>query len=99
MCGRQNPDEPCRGSRVPALTGHIDAPVRIAGEADAEHVYLTVADHGSGIDPAFLATLFEPFTQADGRTGRETGLGLGLHIVRGLVEAMHGTIEARSRLG
>jgi signal transduction histidine kinase len=75
------------------------APIRIAGEADAEHVRVTVIDQGSGIEPEFLPTLFEPFTQAHGGSGRDTGLGLGLYIVRGLVEAMHGTIEARSRLG
>jgi signal transduction histidine kinase len=41
----------------------------------------------------------DPFTQANGQSGRETGLGLGLYIVRGLVEAMDGSIEAHSRVG
>jgi signal transduction histidine kinase len=75
------------------------AAVGIVASADAEHVHVAVVDRGSGIDPEFLANLFEPFTQADGHAGRETGLGLGLYIVRGLVEAMHGSIEAQSQLG
>jgi signal transduction histidine kinase/FixJ family two-component response regulator len=75
------------------------AAVGVVGTADADHVRIAVVDRGSGIDPAFLANLFDPFTQANGQSGRETGLGLGLYIVRGLVEAMGGSIEAHSRLG
>jgi signal transduction histidine kinase len=58
-----------------------------------------VTDSGSGIEPEFLAHIFEPFTQAASVTGRRDGLGLGLYIVRGLVDAMRGTIEAQSTLG
>ncbi len=75
------------------------APVAVVGGADGERVRVAVVDRGTGIAPEFLANLFDPFTQADGRSGRETGLGLGLYIVRGLVEAMDGTIEAHSVLG
>jgi two-component system sensor histidine kinase ResE len=75
------------------------AAVEIGATAEDEHVRVSVIDRGSGIDPRFLPQLFEPFVQADGEPGRDGGLGLGLYIVRGLLDAMGGSIAARSRLG
>jgi signal transduction histidine kinase len=75
------------------------APVELAAGLEDGRIRLAVVDHGSGIDPDFLAQLFEPFVQAGGGSGRGTGLGLGLYIVRGLVEAMGGAITASSRVG
>jgi signal transduction histidine kinase/ActR/RegA family two-component response regulator len=58
---------------------------------------VSVTDTGSGIDPAFLPLVFEPFRQADGTITREHGgLGLGLAIAKQLVELHGGTIVARS---
>jgi PAS domain S-box-containing protein len=58
---------------------------------------LEVADSGAGIDPQFLPHVFERFTQADSTTSRSHGgLGLGLAIVRYLVEAHHGSVAAES---
>ena len=58
---------------------------------------LTVSDTGAGIDPAFLPHIFERFRQG-GASGarRQGGLGLGLSIVRHIVEMHDGTVEARS---
>ncbi len=67
------------------------------GRADS-HVEMGVSDSGIGIDPAFLPHVFEPFQQAmDGSMRRHGGLGLGLSIVRHIVELHGGEIVAASR--
>jgi PAS domain S-box-containing protein len=61
------------------------------------HLEIAVADSGKGIAPAFLPRVFERFQQADQGTTREhAGLGLGLAIVRHLVELHGGTVHAES---
>jgi hypothetical protein len=58
---------------------------------------LTVSDTGEGMDPAVLPHIFDPFEQGDtSTTRRHQGLGLGLAIVRQLVELHGGTICAES---
>ena len=59
-----------------------------------------MADTGSGIDAAVMPRLFEPFVQADARSNRAGGgLGLGLALVRGLVELHGGEVTAHSAGG
>jgi PAS domain S-box-containing protein len=72
--------------------------VRVRIEAGAATIAISVADSGRGIDPVDLPRVFEPFWQVDTTLTRtESGLGLGLAIVRSLVEAHGGTVRAESR--
>ncbi len=73
-------------------------PVRVAVDADAERAQLSVEDQGIGIEPAFLEKLFLPFERAAGARAHQ-GTGLGLYIVRQLVEAHGGSIRASSAPG
>jgi PAS domain S-box-containing protein len=58
---------------------------------------LRIADNGIGIEPKLLVRMFEPFTQADHTLDRsQGGLGLGLALVKGLVELHGGSISAQS---
>jgi PAS domain S-box-containing protein len=60
-------------------------------------VRIRIADNGAGIDPEFLPHAFERFRQADGSVSRQYGgLGLGLAIVRHLVELHGGVVRAES---
>jgi len=61
------------------------------------HLEISISDNGEGISPDFLPHVFERFSQADGsKTRRHRGLGLGLAIVRHLVELQGGTVSASS---
>ena len=60
-------------------------------------IHMVVSDDGQGIEAAFLPHIFERFRQADSRFSREHGgLGLGLAIVRELIELHGGTVSASS---
>jgi PAS domain S-box-containing protein len=75
-----------RGGRVQVRLERVDSQVEIA-----------VGDTGAGINPEFLPHVFERFRQADQKTTRSHGgLGLGLAIVRHLVELHGGTVRADS---
>ena len=74
--------------------GEIRAEVR----DDGSSLVLKVSDTGQGIDPAFLPFVFDMFRQADASTSRvHGGLGIGLSIVRRLVELHGGQVTASSR--
>ncbi len=63
---------------------------------DVRHATIRVRDTGRGIQSDFLPHVFERFRQANGTSPRLGGLGLGLAIVRHLVELHGGTVEAAS---
>ncbi|MBK7864689.1 MAG: response regulator [Archangiaceae bacterium] len=74
--------------------GTIDVTVRAGGERGCE---LVVADDGIGIAAQSLGTIFEAFIQVDARIDRsQGGLGLGLTLVRALVELHGGHVTAQS---
>ena len=71
--------------------------VEIGLERTDSHVDVTISDTGQGIAPEFLPHVFERFSQSDSSsTRRHGGLGLGLSIVRQLVELHGGTVTATS---
>jgi signal transduction histidine kinase/ActR/RegA family two-component response regulator len=73
--------------------GQVDVRLKSANS----HVDVVVSDNGNGIPSDFLPHVFDRFKQADGsRTRRHGGLGLGLAIVRNLVELHGGTVNVHS---
>jgi len=73
--------------------GHID----VALQRVNSEVEISVADSGEGISKEFLPYVFDRFRQGDGKSTRShSGLGIGLAIVRQLVESHGGTVNAHS---
>lgn len=71
--------------------------VQVDLSAVGSNLRLQVSDSGQGINADFLPHVFDPFRQEDGAMNRRTqGLGLGLSIVKRIVELHGGTIRARS---
>ncbi len=69
--------------------------VEVGTRIDGQQVMLQVTDEGSGIDPADLPNLFERFYKGDrSRSRKESGSGLGLSIVKQLVELHGGQVQA-----
>lgn len=72
--------------------------VQVVLERVASHVEFTVSDNGKGIKSEFLPYVFDRFRQEESSSARSsTGLGLGLSIVRNLVELHGGNVRAFSR--
>jgi len=75
-----------RGGRISVSAGH-----------EGKELVFRVRDSGMGIPSEFLSTIFEPFTQVDRTLDRsQGGLGIGLTLVRSLVQMQGGTVSAHS---
>jgi two-component system sensor histidine kinase KdpD len=72
--------------------GASDEPVEVVAHAGAESAKLEIIDHGRGIDHEQRGRMFEPFQRLDDRG--PDGVGLGLSVARGFVEAMDGAMVA-----
>src|SRR5262249_25162503 len=73
------------------------ASVTVTAGRHGENFQLVVRDYGRGIDPQSLPRVFERFSQADGTTPRRHGgLGIGLALVKQLVQMHGGTVSAAS---
>ncbi len=75
--------------------GSRGSSIRLAGEASEGEVAFTVEDEGEGMSGAVAARIFEPFFSASGKGGT----GLGMLIVKNIVEAHEGTISVYSEPG
>jgi signal transduction histidine kinase len=75
-----------------------NAPVKISLKMQGERVFLTVSDRGPGISPEHQKKVFDRFERATS-SRNVSGLGLGLFIVREIVEGHEGTIRMESELG
>ncbi len=82
-----------------ALKATARGTVRVTVGTRGDMVVVKVADSGSGIEPAVLSKIFEPYQQAGDMATRRKGAGLGLAITRRLVLLHGGHIEAHSEVG
>jgi signal transduction histidine kinase len=74
--------------------------ITIAASSHRSHIAVTVADHGTGIDPVDQARIWDRFYRAEKSRSRESGgTGLGLSIAKLLVQAMGGDISVTSTPG
>jgi signal transduction histidine kinase len=76
-----------------------DSRVSVTTGQDGRFWSVAITDNGQGIPKEAQATIFESFRQIDRRVREQQGSGVGLTIVRGLVEAYHGRIAVQSDLG
>lgn len=82
---------------VEAVRGADDPTIRIEARSEAEGVVVAIMDNGSGFEPELAERLFEKFFRpGDELTRQRAGTGLGLYLVRRLVELDGGRVEARS---
>jgi signal transduction histidine kinase len=83
----------CNAAKFTDPGGHI----RLSAEAEAGQIVLRVRDNGCGIALEQLPRIFDLFRQLPGRAAQETGgLGIGLALVKSLVELHSGSVTARS---
>jgi two-component system OmpR family sensor kinase len=79
---------------------HPDQPIQVRlEEGDGDGLTITVSDRGIGIPPQDLPRIFDRFYRAANTAEQKHGSGLGLSVVKLLVEAMGGSIGVESQLG
>jgi len=80
--------------------GKIELELNRVKDATVESIHLRIKDNGIGIQEENLAQIFNRFYQVDGSATRfQQGAGIGLSLVKELIELQDGTIEAKSEIG
>jgi len=108
---RLEPDEPVRldPRLTAAALAHLlenaaqytpaGSAIDVHAQTDPDGFRIAVRDHGAGLDAADLPHLFERFYRGANATGRTSGTGMGLGIVRGLMDAAGGRVWAENAPG
>src|SRR5205814_1426684 len=78
-----------------AIRGHAEGRITLAVASDGSDGLLSVCDNGCGMPPEVAQRIWEPFFTTKG----EEGTGLGLDIVKGVIEAHGGTIACETAPG
>ena len=73
--------------------------VFVSTKKDGDRLIITIEDTGLGIDPVDIPHIFDKFYRSRSVDGHIDGTGIGLYIVKTLVNAMEGEIEVESTLG
>ncbi len=81
-----------------AIKFGLGKPIEISLESKGRTAILSIRDHGVGIDREALQRIFRPFERGVS-TRQYGGLGLGLHIVKTIVDAFHGAVTVQSEPG
>jgi signal transduction histidine kinase len=76
-----------------------DGTIELSLRQEQDDAVIDVSDHGPGIPPAMLESIFERFAHVDDGNSAASGFGLGLSIVRAIAETHGGTVSARNRVG
>jgi two-component system OmpR family sensor kinase len=71
--------------------------ITLAVQRRAGHAEVRVCDHGPGVPPSQRERIFEPFYRLPGASERAGGVGLGLALVRSIVERHNGTVHCEDR--
>lgn len=78
--------------------GYIQVTLSYRGK-DKDHIRISVKDNGAGISKEDQQTLFKRFYEGNHRRHNTTGTGIGLSLVKDLVNLYHGTIQVESEIG
>lgn len=77
----------------------VNEPIFITAEPEADHLAVSVADRGEGIDPMEQLMIFDKFYRGQSQRYRVHGTGMGLAISKAIIEAHNGTIAVTSQPG